>query len=272
MVIEPQILVFTDLDGTLLDHHSYSFQPALPALQRLAAHNIPVILNSSKTRPEMEALKQQLDNTAPFIVENGAAAIIPSGNLGEEPEEILFAAPRDVILEQLHWLRSKGYEFRGFNDMSAADVADVTGLTIQAATAAKQRIGTEPLMWQGEEYQLLEMKSLLEQVGLQLIKGGRFYHVMGQYDKADAMQYLAQRYQAINPQKQVISIALGDSPNDARMLERADHAVIIKGVNSDKLMITGAGHVMRSQGEGPTGWNECIQSLLNQLLPAAQLS
>ena len=80
------------------------------------------------------------------------------------------------------------------------------------------------------------------------------------------MQYLVKRYQSWYPEQQIVTIALGDSPNDARMLESADYAVIIKGVNSDKLEITGAGVVLRSQGEGPVGWNECIQSLLKQLL------
>ena len=31
------LLIFTDLDGTLLDHHSYSFQGAEESLQRLRA-------------------------------------------------------------------------------------------------------------------------------------------------------------------------------------------------------------------------------------------
>jgi predicted mannosyl-3-phosphoglycerate phosphatase (HAD superfamily) len=34
---------FTDLDGTLLDFHTYSFNPALPALEHLKAHEVPLI-------------------------------------------------------------------------------------------------------------------------------------------------------------------------------------------------------------------------------------
>lgn len=262
-----QLLVFTDLDGTLLDHHSYSFQAASPALGRLREAGIPVILNSSKTRPEMEALKQQLGNDAPFIVENGAAAIIPAGNLGKESGLVIsFSAPLDEVHEALLALREQGFRFRSFMDMDAAEVASVTGLPNMAAARAKERIGTEPLLWQGSDTELEQFRQQLQKSGLQLIKGGRFYHAMGQYDKADAMQYLVKRYQSCFPDKQIISIALGDSPNDTRMLESADYAVIIKGVNSDKLDIQGTHQVLRSEGEGPVGWNECIQSLLNQLL------
>ena len=36
-------LVFTDMDGTLLDHDSYSFEPAVPMLQALDRAAVPVI-------------------------------------------------------------------------------------------------------------------------------------------------------------------------------------------------------------------------------------
>ena len=48
------MLVFTDLDGTLLDHHDYSYDAALPTLRRLKKANIPLIFNTSKTAAEVE--------------------------------------------------------------------------------------------------------------------------------------------------------------------------------------------------------------------------
>lgn len=41
-VNEP-LLIFTDLDGTLLDSHTYDWQPAAPWLYRLRERNIPLI-------------------------------------------------------------------------------------------------------------------------------------------------------------------------------------------------------------------------------------
>lgn len=49
-------LVSTDLDGTLLDHHTYSWHAALPALQKCSELAIPVVLNTSKTLAEVEWL------------------------------------------------------------------------------------------------------------------------------------------------------------------------------------------------------------------------
>ena len=56
------LLVFTDLDGTLLDHETHSFKRALPAIKILKEKNIPLIFSTSKTRAEIEEVKPQLDN------------------------------------------------------------------------------------------------------------------------------------------------------------------------------------------------------------------
>ena len=80
--MQPHLIVFTDLDGTLLDHHSYSWRAASPAMAKLAANGIPLIFNSSKTAAEMRHLQNAMGIRAPFIVENGAAAVIPAGCLG----------------------------------------------------------------------------------------------------------------------------------------------------------------------------------------------
>ena len=72
-----QPIIFTDLDGTLLDHYSYSFEAAIPMLGKLEDLGIPVIPITSKTFAEVSRLRDQLNNRHPFIVENGAAIAIP---------------------------------------------------------------------------------------------------------------------------------------------------------------------------------------------------
>ena len=67
--------MFTDLDGTLLHPHTYSSDPARPALDTLKRLGIPVVFCTSKTRPEVELWRQRLGVTDPFIVENGGAAL-----------------------------------------------------------------------------------------------------------------------------------------------------------------------------------------------------
>ena len=47
-------LIFTDLDGTLLDE-DYGWIAARPAIEALQMASFPIILNSSKTVSEMES-------------------------------------------------------------------------------------------------------------------------------------------------------------------------------------------------------------------------
>lgn len=71
------LIIFTDLDGTLLHPMTYSFEEAMPALKLCRERGIPLILCSSKTRAEIEVYRQRLKNEHPFIPENGGGIFIP---------------------------------------------------------------------------------------------------------------------------------------------------------------------------------------------------
>ena len=73
------VVVFTDLDGTLLDEDSYSFAAASPALARLRELRIPLIAATSKTLVEAAAINTAMDNPHPCIIENGSAVCVPVG-------------------------------------------------------------------------------------------------------------------------------------------------------------------------------------------------
>src|SRR4030042_950735 len=82
--MKDRILVFTDLDGTLLDHRTYSFEPARPALRIMRESDIPLIICTSKTRAEVQEIRAALGNIDPFIVENGGAIFVPEGYFSVE--------------------------------------------------------------------------------------------------------------------------------------------------------------------------------------------
>ncbi|MDL0430307.1 HAD-IIB family hydrolase [Marinobacter sp. TBZ242] len=264
---KPRLILFSDLDGTLLDHDSYDWSPAKPALARLAAADIPVVLNSSKTAGEIRALREQLGNTAPFIVENGAAVIIPANCFGPGPEQVqTFGAPRDDVLALLKECRAEGFRFRSFSDMSPAELAGHSNLSESEAELAKERAGTEPLLWEGDEDSLARFREKLSEHSCRLVQGGRFLHAMGTFDKADGVRFLLNKYREHYreqyPVDRVIAIALGDSPNDQQMLEEADIAVIVRGVQSDSVSLPSQSRAIRSIKTGPAGWNECVLNLL----------
>lgn len=253
-----QTLVFTDLDGTLLDHDSYSYEAALPALAELERRGIPLILTSSKTRTEMEHIRQELGLNYPFISENGAAVYCPA-NSGQGDAHIL-ARSRVDVLATLSSLRQDGFLFRGFADCDVETIAELTGLDRVAAERAAQREFTEPVEWLDTRERLQDFETRLEEHGLHLIQGGRFLSIGSPADKGQAMRWLSKRYAQHGP---VSCIALGDSPNDLPMLSQAEIPVVIASHRLLELPGEHAERAVRSTLRGPAGWNEVMLALLN---------
>lgn len=263
------IIVVTDLDGTLLDHYSYSAAAATAALRRLQQHRIPVIFNTSKTSAEVVELRHQLDNHEAYVCENGSAIYIaqqhPDDNQQTEPywkPEIL-GVPYQVILSCLNQLRQQGFKFRGFNDMTTTEVAALTGLDTVAAERSKQRHASEPLVWNDSDNNRQLFQQQLANSQLQMVKGGRFWHVMGRTDKANGVSFLRQYYKQ-KWQVEPTVIALGDGQNDLAMLKAADYPVVIPGQN--ETLKLDHKNTMIAQAHGPDGWNQAINHLLDQLI------
>ena len=151
-----RLVVFTDLDGTLLDHATYSFAEARPGLFRLKRAGIPLVLCTSKTRAEVEPLRALLGNDAPFIVENGGAVFIPKNHFPfeldangvEHRDEYLvlpIGAPYEELVASLARASlESGTRVRGFADMTDEEVASATGLSLDEAHRARRREFDEP--------------------------------------------------------------------------------------------------------------------------------
>ncbi|MCV6607975.1 MAG: HAD-IIB family hydrolase, partial [Campylobacterales bacterium] len=126
-------LIFTDLDGTLLDHHTYSFQEAKESLDYLKQNNIPIIINTSKTKAEVIDLRKELGvEDSPFIVENGGGVFFPEhfkfDNLKMVDNYYLLKIGKSYseILEFFDSVRGR-YSIKGFHQMSIEDVVKHTG-------------------------------------------------------------------------------------------------------------------------------------------------
>ncbi len=205
-----KLIVFTDLDGTLLDSRTYSFEEALPALKLLKEREIPLVLSSSKTRTEVEHYRRLLDNHDPFIVENGGAVFIPKGYFpfpiseldglpvrADDFYEILeLGVPYPSLVQALRNIREElELDLRGFSDMEKEEVVALSGLSMAEAAMALQREWGEPF-W--ADLSLIDMERLERAVlerGLRLTVGNRFYHLTGLHDKGRAVKVLIRIYQ-----------------------------------------------------------------------------
>lgn len=261
---ESKLLIFSDLDGTLLDHHTYSFAPALPALERLKRAKIPVILTTSKTLAEVQELKHKLGNEHPCILENGSAVWIPAGYffLNDAAQTEVLGVPAERIHQVLDQLPGElRSQIQGFRDMTDADVAAVTGLPEPDAARARQRAASEPFLWSGTEEEIDQVRGHLEQNGLSLKRGGRFYHAQGKIDKADALQWLARRY---GNETIPLTVALGDGHNDIGMLKAAGIGILVENPDGPSVNKQIAGTAIRVAAPGPAGWNVAVQQVLDQ--------
>ncbi|MEL0613582.1 HAD-IIB family hydrolase [Marinomonas arenicola] len=265
-----RLLVFSDLDGTLLDHHTYSFQPALQAFQALKTFTIPCILNTSKTYAELTQLRNELNHQDPFIVENGAAVYIPK-HLGLPVDASMedhgdywlksFGPKRQILIDLISEYKTH-YRFQSFCDMQAQNIVDLTGLSEANAQLAMQREFTEPMVWQDSNIALNTLKQALEPQGVQLQKGGRFIHLMGSdCDKARAMLWLSARYET-HFQEAVTTMALGDGDNDVGMLSKADIPVVIRSPVHAPPEVPYRHDAWLTDGYGPEGWAQAIDKAL----------
>ena len=262
-------LVFTDLDGTLLDHHTYDFAHALSAISLLNKRSIPWVLNTSKTLAELVDLRISLNNHHPTIVENGGGiAIPPDYPLGDATCDGLshgfqlktIGADRTGILDTLSELHHN-FVFTGFNDMSVAELVNVTGLSSVQAEQAMERKFSEPILWQDTQQKLDEFTELLATRSLRLLRGGRFTHVIGNCDKGMAMEWLLSRYREIKPK--IKTIALGDGENDIAMLKQADIPVIVRSPVNEPPLLPASYKAIITDQFGPKGWNAALLALLN---------
>ena len=258
MDAKKQLIVISDLDGTLLDHDSNQFDEAQPALSLLADKHIPLILNSSKTAAEITEIRSLLGNHDPFVAENGGGIYLPQGSgymcvtLGRPREEFL-----PIIASLRHQM---AVSFTGLCEMSLQQLMESTGLSEQACHLARQRDFTEPLLWQDSDEALNLFTKVLARQNLQVIRGGRFVLVSGQTDKGKSIDWIREYFQRQH-NRDVEVIALGDSDNDIPMLERADHPFIIRSPVHASPSLPDK-HVYMSKSFGPKGWNECIYDFL----------
>ncbi len=191
-------IVFTDLDGTLLDHHTYAYGPVVPVLEKLKGLGVPVVANTSKTRSEWLYLAEQIGNDDAFVVENGSAIYLPDG------ECVIFGERREEILGYLSGLRTS-YDFESYSGWDVEDIAAATGLDLDSAKRSSEREFSEPLVWRGSQEDKVSFVNEVRTAGFATLQGGRFLHVLGRTDKGKAVNWFRGRSPDSSP-----VIALGD--------------------------------------------------------------
>ncbi|MBT8119789.1 MAG: HAD-IIB family hydrolase [Gammaproteobacteria bacterium] len=267
-VSKPQWLVVSDLDGTMLDHHSYDVEDARAAVHELQDRRIPVLLNTSKTYAETIAIRETLGIEDAFIVENGSCIYLPRSqfskpdNASERDDYwsiVLGASHRDIddVLQHIGLTEDAAVRL---SQCTVEQTIELTGLNEAQARQAIAREYSEPLIWRDDDSSLRSFQQALKEHGLTTLQGGRFLHVIGDCDKGRATRALSSLYG-----DNVKTIVLGDSANDAAMLSVADISVIVNSPSNHQLqeMITPD---IKTRQPAPKGWREAIEQSLERIL------
>lgn len=263
------LIIFTDLDGTLLDHETYSFEAAQEALEEIRQRGIPLVLCTSKTRAEVERYRKLLDNHDPFIVENGGGVFIPKGYfLFSYPYQrevadyhvIEDGVPYHRLVQTLKRVRvESGARIIGFSDLSVEEVARLTGLSLEEARLAKEREYDEPFFVDGPREVADRVRRLLRKKGFLCTRGGRFDHLTGLNDKGKGVSTLAGLFQ--RAYGKVRTVGIGDSVNDLPLLRAVEVPILVQRVNGTYDPKVRLPNLIRVQGVGPLGWRRAILDL-----------
>jgi mannosyl-3-phosphoglycerate phosphatase len=252
-------IIFSDLDGTLLDHTSYSYEKAKNALELVKKKEVPLVFCTSKTRVEIEYWRKKIGNTDPFISENGGAIFIPRryfnfdffhNKKNKDYFIIVLGSPYKRLVAALEKLKKK-FDILGFHEMSVDQLSKDADLTGQQAAWAKNREFDEPFKIL-DKTQEEEIFRHITRMNLRLAVGGRYYHLIGLNDKGRAVTLLSDLYRKEFGKIQTIGI--GDSENDYPMLDHVEHSYLVKEKNnkysSSRYLLAG--------GIGPEGWKKVI--------------
>lgn len=264
------MVLFTDLDGTLIDHHTYETHKSEEAMQALAKRSVPLVFCSSKTFAEQSALQYQLGICQPFIFENGSAVAIPDGFF---PDNLYKADRRKAGYNIVVFAHAEALNLgatlqqigglKGYKHASDAELSAATGLSGDALLRARERWFTETLLSPLAGERLLEVENQLQPMGYSLSRGGRFFTVQSaRVNKGKAVRWMMELFRQSFAQSSIFA-AIGDSPNDVPMLEVVDVPFLVQSPDHTWAEVD-IPQLIHIQAVGPTGFSAAVRSLFEE--------
>ncbi len=264
-----RLLLFTDLDGTLMHPVTYEYDAAIPVIQELARQGHWVIPTTSKTRREVEAFVKRVGALGAFVVENGSAVFIPPTSplfdRVELPREDgygvrILGVRHEEALQALRKIREEVGEdaLKPLSEMDDEEVVRLTGLPREKIPAMRAREFSEPFVILKPHLRPV-IASRAEARGFRILRGDRFDHIIGiRAGKGEAVRCLVETFSRVYPEVTWVTAGLGNAPNDLSLLEAVDHPMVIG--NHPLLVERG---FPRVETPPPEGWVEGVRRILN---------
>ena len=258
------IIIFTDLDGSLLHRDTFKFDPIKDYLKSLLNNGIIIIPNSSKTEKEIEKFNEELGVEIPYISENGSA--IHGLNLINQnfPNEIILSRKKEELLKILNEktpekLLNKCVQI---SKLSKKEQEKIFGQKDDKLKDALQRKYTLPLLFNGNNSEKNKLLKVLSSNSLTLQEGGRVLNLCDNINKIKSMNRVIKILK--KTEDKIKTIAVGDNYNDLEMLKNSDVPCLVFNdqFKLDKINID---NLIFSNKPSPEGWADVIKMALEKI-------
>ncbi|MFA6954843.1 MAG: HAD-IIB family hydrolase [Thermoanaerobaculia bacterium] len=251
-------LLFTDLDGTLLDARDFTCVPARPTLRRLHEREVTIVPVTSKTLAEVVPLSEELGLEGPMVVESGGAIARRDGTGWSIAGRGLMAGRIEELVPEIE--RRCGARLNLFSRMAEADAVRLSGLHGAALDLARRRQFDVPFT---TDAPIEAVAAAAAALGLTVQSGGRFHHLCGRCGKAEAVrEIVAEATRRL--ERTPLVIALGDSAMDAEFVALADVRIAVpRPDGSVDPVLAAIPLVQIAPAPGPEGWSAAVDALLD---------
>ena len=256
-----KVLIFTDLDGTLLHRDTFKFDEIKDYLKQLISNGIFVIPNTSKTEKEILEFINELGSNLPFISENGAAIYGLDLLNANFPKKLILSREKDNLLNIFKNIVPINFQnkCRWLSEMDKKNQSLILGLEENKLKIALDRKYTIPLIFKGTKNEKTQLAKIIKNEGLFLQDGGRVINLTDKVNKARALQVFVRFYKKY--QKNIKTIAVGDNYNDLDMLKTSDFPCLVFNdkFTLDEIPIN---NLIITNKPSPEGWADVIKMAL----------
>ena len=258
------ILIFTDLDGSLLDRDTFKFDTIKNYVKSLVNDGIIIIPNSSKTEKEIEKFNRDLGVALPYISENGSA--IHGLNIINKnfPNKIILSREKEEILEIFkskipEQLKNKCIQILKINKKQQEKIFGQKDSNLKDALDRKY---TLPFLFKGDKKDKNKLLKILNSCSLTFQEGGRVSNLCDNTNKVKSMNRVVKILK--KTEDKIKTIAVGDNYNDLDMLKNCDLPCLVFN-DQFKLDQIDIDNLIFSNKPSPEGWADVIKIALDKL-------
>ena len=260
-----KILIFTDLDGSLLDKETFKFDVIKDYFKELVRNGIIIIPNSSKTEAELLDFNEQNNLDLSFITENGSSIHGLNKIHQNLPDKIIMSRTIDEIRNIYKTNISLDFKNKTTHilELEIEVQQKILGLPLDKIKLAIKRDHSLPIKFNGTEIEKKEFTKILKNSGLTIQTGGRIMNVCDNVNKSIAM---SKALQLIRKQldDEIITIGVGDNENDIEMIKQTDYPCLVKNDNFDSSLIN-IDNLIKSSEPSPLGWADVIKTAIQKI-------